>query len=440
MSRKFAGFAFCLLPTLLCAQQKSDLQQILDRLDRIEQENKTLTDEVRALRAELASSRGATPPTEPPITERVAVAEQRIADQQQTKVEASQKLPITLTGMVLFNAWMNGRASGGAEFPTTASQTNSSSAAGATVSQSVLGMKFQGPEVLGGGQLSGSLYFDTWGGSPSNSLNHLIRVRTAAIQIDWKNTSIVAGQDKPIVSPREPDSLAQVQVSPLTGAGNLWLWQPQVRVDQRFAFRPAGGTHRAGRRLRNRRAFLCVARRRQLRARLRSPSRRRRTLRILAHSSARTPASKSHLGSMKAPRTPEDSPRPSRLFTVDWLIQPAWRKSSSPGCSSPAKTQPGSAACARASRSSTIPAPFPSEPPADGRQFSYLATKRLTFNIFGGQENDRAADLLTRRYPPQFDVRRQRHLPAGLKCVNRHGSIADPHQLLPVTVKIEQSL
>jgi hypothetical protein len=28
-------------------------------------------------------------------------------------------------------------------------------------------------------------------------------------------------------------------------------------------------------------------------------------------------------------------------------------------------------------------------------QFSYLATKRLTFNVFGGQENDRAADLLS---------------------------------------------
>jgi hypothetical protein len=91
------------------------------------------------------------------------------------------------------------------------------------------------------------MYLDTWGGTPSNSLNHLIRVRTATVQIDWKNTSIVAGQDKPIVSPREPDSLAQVQVSPLTGAGNLWLWQPQVRVDQRFYFgQQAGLTAQVG--------------------------------------------------------------------------------------------------------------------------------------------------------------------------------------------------
>ncbi|HEV2445859.1 MAG TPA: hypothetical protein VGS58_08060, partial [Candidatus Sulfopaludibacter sp.] len=41
---------------------------------------------------------------------------------------------------------------------------------------------------------------------------------------------------KPIFNPREPSSLAQVGVSPLTGAGNLWLWVPQVRLEQDVAF------------------------------------------------------------------------------------------------------------------------------------------------------------------------------------------------------------
>jgi hypothetical protein len=49
------------------------------------------------------------------------------------------------------------------------------------------------------------------------------------------------GQDKPIMAPREPDSLAQVGVSPLTGAGNLWLWQPQFRVEQRIPFGRSSG-------------------------------------------------------------------------------------------------------------------------------------------------------------------------------------------------------
>ena len=41
MCRKLTLVIFCLFPALLPAQQKSDLQQVLDRLDRIEQENKT---------------------------------------------------------------------------------------------------------------------------------------------------------------------------------------------------------------------------------------------------------------------------------------------------------------------------------------------------------------------------------------------------------------
>jgi hypothetical protein len=49
------------------------------------------------------------------------------------------------------------------------------------------------------------------------------------------------GQDKPIISPRDPDSLAQVGYSPLTASGNLWLWQPQARVEQRFPLGESSG-------------------------------------------------------------------------------------------------------------------------------------------------------------------------------------------------------
>ena len=75
-----------------------------------------------------------------------------------------------------------------------------------------------------------------------------MRLRTAAISLDWKNTSLLFGQDKPIISPRDPTSLAQVGVSPLTGAGNLWLWQPQIRLEQRFSLGENCGHPRAGRR------------------------------------------------------------------------------------------------------------------------------------------------------------------------------------------------
>ena len=55
---------------------------------------------------------------------------------------------------------------------------------------------------------------------------------------------VMAGLEKPIFNPREPHWLAQVGISPLTGAGNLWLWLPQVRLEQTFL--RCNGSHRHG--------------------------------------------------------------------------------------------------------------------------------------------------------------------------------------------------
>src|ERR1700682_1824631 len=79
------------LPLLLPAQERSDFQQILQRLDQLERENRNLADEVHALRAEIAGARPLNPPGETPtavadapvnvspvpIDERTAVLEQR---------------------------------------------------------------------------------------------------------------------------------------------------------------------------------------------------------------------------------------------------------------------------------------------------------------------------------------------------------------------------
>src|SRR6478672_5653425 len=100
-----------LFPLLLPAQERGDFQQILRRLDQLEQENHNLADEVHALRAEIAGARVSLPSTAPvpagagasgtaanvppepvnvssvPMEERVAVEEQRTEDLSQTKVE-----------------------------------------------------------------------------------------------------------------------------------------------------------------------------------------------------------------------------------------------------------------------------------------------------------------------------------------------------------------
>jgi len=231
------------------AQNTPEMREILGRLDRLEKENQTLTDEVRSLRKELAaihpavleanqtvtSSDGqAAPAEQQPTEDRLAVQQSRLDEVAQTKVESSQKFPIRITGMALFNAFVNGRNNNLADNPTVASLNPQDDTGGGTLRQSTIGLLFNGPQTFAGGKISGSFYMDFFGGSTA-SLGHLVRLRTAAINLDWTNTSVMIGQDKPLISPRDPDSLAQVGVSPLTGAGNPWLWQPQVRVEQRFA-------------------------------------------------------------------------------------------------------------------------------------------------------------------------------------------------------------
>ena len=75
----------------------------------------------------------------------------------------------------------------------------------------------------------------------AGATNSAMRIRTASIEIAWKDRSVMAGLEKPIFNPREPSSLAQVGISPLTGAGNLWLWLPQVRFEQDIRFGASTG-------------------------------------------------------------------------------------------------------------------------------------------------------------------------------------------------------
>jgi hypothetical protein len=238
--RKLA-VALVLLAAPLCAQSQPspELKSILDRLDRLEQENRSLTEQVTELRSELAAARGEATPTAVPATpapstaERLDIQQHQIEEQAQTKVEASQKFPIRLTGMALFNTFMDSRQNGGSAYPTVASPPGTA-LAGATLRQTVVGLEFSGPRTFLGGTVRGSVYMDFASGAAP--LAQTMRLRTGSIEVDWKSRSILVGVEKPIFNPREPDSLAQVAISPLTGAGNLWLWIPQVRLEQDLKF------------------------------------------------------------------------------------------------------------------------------------------------------------------------------------------------------------
>jgi hypothetical protein len=206
-----------------------DAQKVLRRLDALEAENKRLSTEIAELRQQLSAQ------TQAPTDERLQVQETRTAELDAKKVESSQKMPVAITGMLLFNAFRNGPYSGTTlSDPTTAAAAPGQSSTGATFRQTVLGLRFYGPDLPGGGKASGAVYMDFLSGS-IQPFNNLFRLRLATLDLAWKNTTVTVGQDKPIIAPREPTSLAQVGVSPLTGAGNLWQWQPQARIEQRFS-------------------------------------------------------------------------------------------------------------------------------------------------------------------------------------------------------------
>jgi len=245
------GIALWLGGFALHAQSTPELREILDRLTKLEDANRALTSEVHSLRQELAAAKSSPPvdavaqaqdpqAQDPQAQDQMSVVKARVDELAQSKVESSQKLPIRVTGMALFNAYVNGRFNSGSQNTAIASLTPGDATGGGSLSQSIVGLAYDSPTSVLGAKVSGSLNLDFFGGS-ANSLNHLVRLRTATISLDWKNTSILVGQDKPIVSPRDPTSLAQVGVSPLTGAGNLWLWQPQIRVEQRFHFGDTSG-------------------------------------------------------------------------------------------------------------------------------------------------------------------------------------------------------
>lgn len=208
-----------------------DVKKLVERLDQLEKQNESMLSEIRELRAELAAAKPA---------ERLDVQEARTDELAQSKVEASQRMPVAITGMLLFNAFTNGRYGGAFQDPILATLNAVQRPSGASFRQTVLGLTFHGPDLPGGGKSSGSFYMDFFAGSGLAS-NNLFHIRLATIDLAWKGTTLTVGQDKPIVAPREPTTLAQVGFAPLSSAGNLWNWQPQARIEQRFHFSEDSG-------------------------------------------------------------------------------------------------------------------------------------------------------------------------------------------------------
>jgi len=381
-----------LAPAVLAAQNSSEIQQILDRLNRLEEQNRALTEEVHQLRQELAATR--TAPAEPApaaastpaVDEKVAVNSSRLDEMAQSKVEASQHFPIRITGMALFNAYLNSQGSGGEEYPAYA-WPGSQSSGGARFYQTTLGLEYSGPQIFWGGQVHGNVYMDFAGGSGAPQ-DFGFRLRTGEIEVDWASRSLMVGQESPIFAPREPASLAQVETPPLAGAGNLWLWLPQVRFEQKLRFSDRSGV----------RAQVGVVETAEMQlyqfggGPLPEPARpgvegrfnfyhgeeggRRFQIAPGFHSSV------THIAGTSVP---------SNLFSLDWFTNP-WQKLEFTGAFFSGQNVGPVGGIAGYT---ILPAgtAIPVHSKGGWGQLTLIATRRLSFHLFSGQENGRAADL-----------------------------------------------
>jgi hypothetical protein len=163
----------------------------------------------------------------------------KIDEQYQTKVETAAKYRARLSGIVLMNAFRNVGGSDDFDIPDYAQPANAGSpqaSFGATMRQTEIGLEVFGPN-LAGAKTSANVQFDFAGGFPAtpNGVNFgIVRMQTASLRLDWKQTSVIAGQDSLFISPLSPTSFASLAMPAFAYAGNLWGWTPQLRVEHRF--------------------------------------------------------------------------------------------------------------------------------------------------------------------------------------------------------------
>jgi hypothetical protein len=219
--------------------------------------------------------------------------------------------------------------------------------------------------------------------------NNLFRLRIATVDLAWKNTTLTIGQDKPIIAPREPTSLAEVGVSPLTGAGNLWQWQPQVRIEHRFALgeeseiRAQGGIFESYETANNVPApytsTLGVWR----------PAYEGRIQYGYSHGLTRFEiapgyhASSSRIAGQSVP---------SRAVSLDWLVRPLSRVEFT-GALFTGRNLAGLGSLRQGFTILPSGTAIPVHSQGGWAQTTVDITSRLSLHIFGGLENDRASDL-----------------------------------------------
>ncbi len=147
---------------------------------------------------------------------------------QQSGIDAS------VHGLILMNAFHTSDDVNNSDVPQFVLPAGepSRTASSATVRQSRVTVTALAPEFAGG-QLTGELDVDFFGGQQPSTGGRtfpLLRIRKAFAELTWSRFSLLVGQEAPPIAEVNPSSIASIGFPLFAGAGNLWLWIPQVRV------------------------------------------------------------------------------------------------------------------------------------------------------------------------------------------------------------------
>jgi hypothetical protein len=145
-------------------------------------------------------------------------------------------------GLILMNAFANDAAVNNSDVPQFVLPPPPAgglpvSGAGATLRQSRVTATALVPDFAGG-QLTGELDVDVFGGQQPSTGGRtfpLVRLRRAFAVLERGRFTLFAGQEAPPIAEINPSSLASIGIPEFAGAGNLWLWIPQLRIGARVA-------------------------------------------------------------------------------------------------------------------------------------------------------------------------------------------------------------
>ena len=219
----------------------SALATTRQQLEQSQQQIIQLQAELAEMKKQLASASSSADPIHAQATES---SSQQVDEQLQTldaqvkvhdqiKVESASKYPVRLTGLILFNGFINHGSVDNIDLPSIATRQTpgtSNGSAGASLRQTILGIEASGPRI-GGARSSADVSFDFFGGiaySNYGTTSGIVRMRTASVNLDWARDKVQFGMVAPLVSPLSPTSYATVAEPGMAWAGNLWSWAPQL--------------------------------------------------------------------------------------------------------------------------------------------------------------------------------------------------------------------